>query len=589
MGLIPNDVINQVIERSDIVEIIGEFTALKKAGRNFKALCPFHNEKTPSFVVNPDKQIFHCFGCGVGGNVVGFLMRQEHLEFPEAVRSLANKAGVVVPETVPDVASPSRQLREDILKVNALAAAFFHETLLTSHEANVKGARDYLKARGVNLETVKKFQLGFAPNEWDALLKYLKAKGTSEELISKAGLIIAREGKSGFYDRFRDRIVFPILDIQGRFLAFGARTMEKSDGAKYINSPETAVYTKGQHMFGLQLTKAAVGKLDKIIVVEGYMDMIMPYVHGVENIAASLGTALTVDQIRLIRRYTHNVVMLFDTDTAGQSAIVRSLDLLIDEGMNVRVATLTQGEDPDSFIRQQGLDAFAKRIDSAYSFLDFKFNWLAAQYDPKTVEGKSKIAQELLGTIARFKDEVAKYELTKLLAKKLDIPEGVLLKQAGQAKGQPRSFKEPEVKTKVSAAALAGQELLLALFLKDPAWVKAAREHIGPEDFPDGLMRQVVDVIWSLTAEMNDWSTNDLLVRLNDESAQSLVTRLISIEEGKLGDAALVFQDCIGNIQKEKQKKARSLLLEEIRQAEALKDTEKLGKLKEEFNELLKK
>ncbi len=474
MGLIPNDVINQVIGRSDIVEIIGEFTALKKAGRNFKALCPFHNEKTPSFVVNPDKQIFHCFGCGVGGNVVGFLMRQEHLEFPEAVRFLAHKVGVVIPEEESSAPRPSRQLREELFKINALSAAFFHETLLTSREADAKTAREYLKGRGVNLETVKTFRLGFAPNEWDALLKYLRSKGISEEVIHSAGLTIAREGKGGFYDRFRNRIVFPISDIQNRLVAFGARAMQESDGAKYINSPETAVYTKGQHMFGLQLTKAAVGKSDRIIVVEGYMDMIMPYIHGVENIAASLGTALTIEQVRLIRRYTNNVVMLFDTDSAGQSAIVRSLDLLIDEGMNVRVATLAQDEDPDSFIRQQGAESFAMRIDNAQSLLDFKFNWLGLQYDPKTVEGKSKISQELLGTIARFKTEVAKYELTRQLAQMLNIPEGVLLKQAGQAQGQQPSFKLPGAETKPSTFSSSGQELLLALFLKDPAWVKAA-------------------------------------------------------------------------------------------------------------------
>jgi DNA primase len=596
MGLIPNDVINQVIERSDIVEIIGNYTALKKAGRNFKALCPFHNEKTPSFVVNPDKQIFHCFGCGVGGNVVGFLMRQELMEFPEALRFLANKAGVTVPETASDVPGPSRQLREEILKINALAATFFHETLLSTGEGKprpyVKTARDYLKGRGVNLETVKKFQLGFAPNEWDALLKYLKSKGISEELISKAGLIIPREAKSGFYDRFRNRIVFPIADIQNRFVAFGARAMAESDGAKYINSPETALYTKGRHMFGLQLTKTAVGKLDRIIVVEGYMDMIMPYIHGVENIAASLGTALSLEQIRLVRRYTHNVVMLFDADPAGQSAIVRSLDLLIDEGMNVRVATLAQDGDPDSFIRQQGAEAFNARVENASSLLDFKFNWLAAQYDPATVEGKSKIARELLGTIARSKSEVAKYELTKALAQKLNIPEGVLLKQAGQVKDQSvgarLALARNEVEIKASASASAGQELLLALFLKDPAWVTAAREHITAEDFSDEQVRQVVDVVWALARETSDWSTHDLLARLNDETSRSLVTRLISIEEGKLGDTALVFQDCIGTIRKEKQKKARGRLMEAIRQAEALQDTEKLDQLKEEFNQLLK-
>jgi len=584
MGLIPNEVINQVIDRSDIVELIGNFTALKKAGRNFKALCPFHNEKTPSFVVNPDKQIFHCFGCGAGGNAIGFLMRHEHLEFPEAVRFLANKAGVVVPEDDSAVQSPSRQLREEILKVNALAASFFHGILLTSHEDDAKIARDYLKGRGVLLETVQKFQLGFAPNEWDALLKYLKSKSITEELMLKAGLVIAREGKNGFYDRFRNRIMFPIFDVQSRPVAFGARAMQESDGAKYINSPETAVYTKGRHMFGLQLTKAAVGKLDRIIVVEGYMDMIMPFINGVENIAASLGTALTIEQIRLVRRYTPNVVMLFDTDAAGQSAIIRSLDLLIDEGMNVRVATLAQDEDPDSFIRQHGAQEFALRIDRAQPLLDFKFDWLERQYDLKTLEGKSKIAQELLGTIARFKSEVAKYELTRDLAQKLNVPERVLLKQAGQSTGQPPQHPAFALSTpgveKVSGAAGVGQELLLALFLKDPAWVTAAREHIGPEDFADGFTRQVVDVIWSLAGATNEWTVNDLLMRLNDESAQSLVTRLINIEEGKLTDPARIFQDCIGKIRIKK-------VEQDIRKARASNDIEKESQLIKE-RQLLK-
>ena len=592
MGLIPNDVINRVIEQSDIVEIIGNYTALKRAGRNFKALCPFHNEKTPSFVVNPDKQIFHCFGCGVGGNAVGFLMRQEGMEFPEAVRFLANKAGIVIPEDEAAVNNPSKQLREDIYKINALATAFFHEVLLSSREADVKTAREYLKNRGVDLETVKRFQLGFALNEWDALLKYLRSKAISEELIAKAGLIIAREGKSGFYDRFRNRIIFPIHDIQNRPVAFGARAMQDSDGAKYINSPETPLYTKGQHMFGLSLTKAAVGRMDRILVVEGYMDMIMPFIHGVENIAASLGTALTVDQIRLIRRYTPNVVMLFDTDPAGQSAIVRSLDLLIDEGMNVRVATLAEGADPDSFIRAQGVAAFNTRLDNAVSLLDFKFNWLAGQFDPTTVDGKTRIARELLGTIQRFKSEVAKYELIKTLAKRLNVPESVLQKQAGQAKSQPVgadlvSSRHKEVKDLAPVVGVS-HELLLALFLKDPAWARAASGKISPEDFTDPRERQVVDAIWGLMQEGDAWTINDLLGRLNDESIISLVTSSLSIEEGKLTEPARVLEDCVGKIVREKQKLARGRLMEAIRQAEAEQDTVKLDQLKEEFNQLLK-
>ncbi|MDE2230637.1 MAG: DNA primase [Candidatus Omnitrophica bacterium] len=587
MGLIPNDVIQQVIERSDIVEIIGNYTALKKAGRNFKALCPFHNEKTPSFVVNPDKQIFHCFGCGAGGNAVGFIMRQERLEFPEAVRVLAQKCGVEIPETQAAPSSPSRELKEEILKINAQAAAFFHDMLLGSRKDDAKAARDYLRGRGVNLETAKKFQLGFAPDEWDALLKYLRSKSISEELIAKAGLIVAREGKSGHYDRFRNRIVFPIADVQNRCVAFGARAMTDSDGAKYINSPETPVYTKGRHMFGLQLTRASVGKLDKIIVVEGYMDMIMPYIHGVENIAASLGTALTADQIRLVRRYTPNVVMLFDADAAGQAAMVRSLDLLIDEGMDVRVATLPEGQDPDSFILSQGLEAFSARIDGAVSLLDFKFSWLSAQHDPATVEGKSKISRELLATIARFKSEVAKYELTKVLAQKLNVPEGILLKQADGQQRVPVNTTKAAVEARPPASIEGAQELLLALFLKDHAWVKAAKEKIGPEDFSEGLIRRITEVMWPLAEEKEEWSVNDLLVRLQEQTAQSLVTGLIDVEEKKLGDPALVFQDCVGKMRREKQKKARAQLVEAIRQAEAQKDTEKLDQLRQEFNQLL--
>ncbi len=588
MGLIPEDVINQVIERSDIVEVIGQYAALKKAGRNFKALCPFHNEKTPSFVVNPDKQIFHCFGCGAGGNVIGFLTRQEHMEFPEAVRFLAERAGVEVPETSTAAEHPSRRQAEEILKVNAQASGFFHETLLTDRGPEAKAARDYLKGRGVSLETVKTFHLGYAPKEWDALLKYLKAKGIGEELMSQAGLIIAREGKAGHYDRFRNRIVFPIFDVRGRSVAFGARAMDNSDGAKYINSPETAVYTKGEHLFGLHLTKAAVGQADRIVVVEGYMDMIMPYVQGVANIAASLGTALTIAQIKLVRRYTHNVVMLYDADPAGQAAMVRSLDLLVEEGMHVRVAALSQGEDPDSFIRQQGQEAFAQRIAGAQTLLDFKFDWLARQHDAATAEGKAKIAQELLGTIGRHQSEVAKFELTRGLAHKLNVPEEILLKQAGHAAG-PRTVKvQAPVPVKVSTSAIAGQELLLALFLKDAAWVKAAKSRISPEDFSDDTLRQVTEMIWALAKESEAWSAQDLLVRLQDDKTQGLVTRLISMDEGKLADPARLFTDCVGKIRQDKQKQARGRLLEDIRQAEASHDEERTNRLREEYYQLLK-
>ncbi|MBL8014353.1 MAG: DNA primase, partial [Candidatus Omnitrophica bacterium] len=338
MGLIANEIVAQVLERSDIVELISGYVVLKRAGRNFKALCPFHHEKSSSFVVSPDKQIFHCFGCGAGGNAIGFVMMQEKLEFPEAVRFLAEKAGVVIAE-INTPKSPSALWKDEVLKLNGLAVEYFHLNLLSKSDPDVKNARDYLKDRGVRLEDVKQFKLGFSMDEWDGLLNFLKSAHVDLKFIERSGLVIARENKQGYYDRFRDRIVFPIFDVKSQCVGFGARTMKDEKGAKYINSPDTPAYTKGHHLFGLHVTRHGIVKKDQAIIVEGYMDMIIPYQFGVDNIVASLGTALTNEQIRLLHRYTNNVVMLFDSDVAGQAAIVRNLDVLIEQGMNVRVAS----------------------------------------------------------------------------------------------------------------------------------------------------------------------------------------------------------------------------------------------------------
>ncbi len=598
MGLIPNDIITAVIDRSDIVETIGQYIALKKAGRNFKGLCPFHHEKTPSFVVNPDKQIFHCFGCGTGGNVVGFVMRQERLEFPGALRFLAAKAGVTVPETAADAQSPSRKVREDIYKVNELALQFFHQTLLTGRDQQTEAARDYLKNRGINLDAAKQFQLGFAPGDWDGLLKHLTSKGLGLELMQQAGLIVARENKSGFYDRFRNRVMFPIFDIQSRPVAFGGRAMSGDDGAKYINSPETPVYTKGRHLFGLHLTKAAAGTMDRLIVVEGYMDMVTPFTRGVQNIAASLGTALTVEQIRLIRRYTPNVTMLFDTDPAGQSAIIRSLDLLIDEEMNTQVVKLKAGEDPDSFIRSFGVEAFHERLGQAQSLFDYKLDWLKAHHDVNTVEGRSKICQDMLGTIGRHENEVVKFELTKELAQRFAIPQQVLLDQAKKLSAsaslrrdgpQPYSAPAP-VAVFVPAVSSVNktEEMLLALFLSDPSWVAQAREFLSPGDFSVAA-RDIVEAMWHLSLEASEWSANDLLSLVHDAPSQALVARLLSQDEKKLGDPKKAFKDCVAKIQKSHTDKHRDRLRQAIAMAEAQKNTSLIHQLRQEFNALIKR
>lgn len=576
MGLIPEDVIRNVIDRSDIVEVIGRYVTLKKYGSNYKALCPFHHEKSPSFVVNPDKQIFHCFGCGVGGNVTSFLMRQERLEFPQAVRFLADQLGVVIPEDEASSAGPSKKLRDDVYRINELALEFFHERLLVSREATPQAAREYLKARGVDLETVKKFRLGCAPDGWDELILALKDKGITAQSIHQAGLAIARENKSGYYDRFRGRVIFPIFDINSRPVAFGARAISKDDGgAKYINSPETPVYTKGRHLFGLNLTKTAVSEEDSVVVVEGYMDMIMPFIHGVGNIAASLGTALTVDQIRLIRRYSSNVTMLFDTDPAGQAAIVRSLDLLIDEGMNVKVVTLSEGQDPDSFIREFGLEAFCERLKQAVSLFDYKFSWLAAQFDARSIEGKTRICQDMLVTIARFKAEVTKFELMRLLAQKLQLPEDIVFKQAKldskTSSFKPRVMPAPQTTPVKIRDVHRSEEHLIALFLSEHGWVEEARKTLTPDDFTSGTTRDLVMKIWQIAQERADWTVSDLLALFPSQEEQSFITRAASSTHTRQEEAAQVFEDCVKSLQ------LRRLQHEAMTLRQEIEETEKRG------------
>ena len=339
-GLIPENILEDILGRVDIVEVISGYIPLKRAGRNFKALCPFHHEKTPSFMVSPDKQIYHCFACGVGGNAFNFLMQYERLEFPEAVEALARKAGVNLPK---DQKQDQRavSLITQLYKINELAADFYAHNLISSQGSS---ARSYFLKRGLKDETIKTFNLGFAHDRWDLLINYLRAKGISLSLLEKAGLVLAKEG-GGYYDRFRNRLIFPILDIKSRVLGFGARVLGDAL-PKYMNSPETPIYIKGKNVYGLNFAHEAIREEDAVVVVEGYLDFIIPYQAGVHNIVASLGTAFTPDQAKLLKRYTHNVVMVYDADKAGELASLRSLDIFIDEDMNVKVASLPLGSDP---------------------------------------------------------------------------------------------------------------------------------------------------------------------------------------------------------------------------------------------------
>lgn len=589
MGMIPQEIINDVLERADIVSTVSTYIPLKRAGRNYKALCPFHNEKTPSFVVNPDKQIFHCFGCGEGGNAITFVMKQEHLDFPDAVRRMAERAGITIPER--EAVNPKiRDLKQALYHVQELAAQFFHHHLMTSRDEAAKEARDYLKQRAVSLEIVEKFRLGFAPDQWDSLLVFLRKKDISVSLIEKAGLIIAREKQDGHYDRFRNRITFPIFDVKGQCIAFGARAMKKDDAAKYMNSPETDIYVKGHHLYGLHMAKQAVAQEDTVVVVEGYMDFIMPYQAGVLSIAASLGTALTVEQIRLLRRYTRNVVMLYDTDKAGESATLRSLDLLIEEEMNVKIATLTPGDDPDSFVRKFGGPALREQIQKAKNLFDYKLAVLKQRLDSRSVEGRAQISAEMLPTINKFENAIIKSEYMKQLAQALSISQEALLAQMQKISSGRRA--EPREALGFKAAAKEQprkvEQNILKLMLEDESFVSLTKEEIYLSDFRDANIRAIINEIFKLFEDGKEINPLNLMNCFDDHAIRSMIASLTVEEETMVVNKSKMHRDCIDRIIQERLKSQRQELLTKIRFAEVAGDHDGLEQLKEQYNHLIK-
>ena len=586
MGLIPEEIITQVLDRCDIVEVVSSYIPLKRAGRNFKACCPFHHEKTPSFVVNPDKQIYHCFGCGVGGNVISFVMQQEHVEFPEAMRMMAVKVGIVIPETSADEETLS--LKEILYKANDLSAQFFHDTLVTSSE--VGHIIKYLKDRGINLDTVKKFKLGFAQEKWDSLLTHLKGKNVALSAMEKAGLIVPKENRDGYYDRFRDRIIFPIFDIKARCIAFGARATKETATAKYINSPETPLYTKGNHLYGFHITKDAVRAKDFVIVVEGYVDFIIPFQAGVDNIVASSGTALTTEQIRLLRRYTQNIVMLFDADAAGENAMVRSLDLLIEEGMNVKVATLAAGEDPDSFVRKFGVEQFNERITQALSLFDYKVKILMSRHSHKTPEGKAKISGEMLTTINRFQNAVVKFSYVKQLAHVLAVPEEALQIELQKIAGgtSQRKIELPQSQPVAPQVARNVERNLLKLMLEDEKFIGLIKEEVDPSDFQDERIRLVINQLFDWASQGKDLKAANVMSLFQDEGILQMISQLMTADDLIMVDKEKIYRDCVNRMKHEQVRSVRKDLLLQIRQAEVSGDQNRLDELKTKFNQLIK-
>ena len=584
-GRIPENILDDVLGRVDIVEVISGFLPLKKAGRNFKACCPFHHEKTASFMVSPDRQIYHCFGCGESGNAFKFLMRYERLDFPEAVEALACKAGVILPrdETFgPKTSGVTTQM----YKINELAENFYRANLNSS--AGLK-AKEYLLKRGMRPETIAALKLGFASDKWDGLINYLRSKGISLALLEKAGLIINKEG-GGYYDRFRNRIIFPIVDLKGRVLGFGARVLDNSL-PKYVNSPETAIYTKGKNLYGFDLAKDSIRENDFVAVVEGYLDFIVPFQEGLKSIVASLGTALTTDQARFLKRYTHNIVMVYDGDSAGELATLRSLDIFIEEEMNVKVVSLPKGFDPDLFVRKEGVTAFKEKITNADNLFDYKLKVLKSRYSLKEVEGLAKISGLMLETIARFKNAILKSEYLKKLAQELDLKEEALLEEIKKVKTEKAyayTQKAPAHKTYNTNPT---EKLLMSLMLEEGDLINRIRESLDPKDFQDERISRIVSIMFSLVDQGKIVEPQILMNHLG-EDVVGLVSESVFLTQNAPSSEAhkeKVVRDCIQRMKSERLKLERQRLHEQIKAAQHVGDEELLIRLTEEFHCLIKK
>ncbi|RJQ62881.1 MAG: DNA primase [Stygiobacter sp.] len=453
--------IDEIRNAADIVDVVGGYVQLRKRGKNFIGSCPFHQEKTPSFTVSEDKQIYHCFGCGNGGNVFKFLMEFKNISFVEAVEEVADHLGIKIEREE----SPNDQQNEleVFYDINVLAARFFSEHLAKSNEA--EEAREYLKRRGIKHQTQRSFGIGFAPFGWNHFLDHAKQNKVDLANAKHLGLIDTNE-RGEYYDKFRARIIFPIFSPNGRVIAFGGRILEKNDNiAKYLNSPESQIYSKRKSLYGLFHSKDEIRKLDRAILVEGYMDLISLFQAGVKNVVASSGTSLTDEQIQLLSRFTKNIFVLFDADSAGQKASLRSIELLLKQDFEVKVIALPKGEDPDSFINKFGKERFDEEVNRAVNFLEYQtaqFEELGLFEDPAEM---TKAIRELVRTLALVNDELKRNLLMKTISKKFGLREKLIESELNTALSQNKTRVETQATkqaVRIESAATASQLNLAA-------------------------------------------------------------------------------------------------------------------------------
>ncbi|RMH08239.1 MAG: DNA primase [Nitrospirae bacterium] len=591
---VPPAFLQQLRDAIDIVTLISGYVALSKIGQNYRGLCPFHSEKTPSFTVTPSRQMFYCFGCGTGGDVFTFLMKKEGIGFMEAVRELAELAKLPVPsEAKAGSCSTSPDQRVQLEAIHARAQTWFHHNLF--EHAMGRTALAYLTERGLHLETLRAFGVGFAPASWDGLTRYLLHAGFRLQDVVQSGLILTKPGKTGYYDRFRGRIMIPIVNLRGQVVGFGGRVL---DGTlpKYLNSPETPLFSKGRMLYGLDRAREAIARLNTAILVEGYFDVMTLHQSGFQHVVAPLGTALTRDHVALIRRFATTVVLVFDGDSAGSHAVLRALDLFVNSGMTVRVAILPEGYDPDTYVRTHGSQALHTLLETqAVPLLDFAIEHSLQRHRHGTLDDRIRQVDDLLRIIMKADNVIMREEYTRSVAERLGIRQELLVQRYPQLLRRGETSASPEKnlvrnRDKQNGKKEDREERDLVALLLRGAFTVDQLHALQEEEFTNPLYRQLVRVIlYHIDASGTlVWDAFHAQIA-GDDVLGPLVAELTTMDEGYFHaeDVVGYIWDCLRALTRKKIRTALNQAIARLRAAERDGRGDEIQRLNAHINELL--
>mgnify|MGYP004567479889 FL=1 len=582
-----DEIIEEVKQSNDIVEVISQYVHLKRSGRNFFGLCPFHNEKSPSFSVSPDKQIFHCFGCGVGGNVITFIGKIEGIGFKESIEALAERANIQLPTTENNVDSKKEELKSKVYKVNTFAAEYYHKRL---YQKEAKAAQEYIKKRKINSETLESFKIGYSGN-FDELYQALKKEGFKDPEILESGLV-NKNDRGMYIDRYRNRLMIPILDERNRVIAFGGRVLDDSK-PKYINSPENIVYSKGRHLFGLNVAKK--GDTKKLLIVEGYMDAISLHQRGITNVVAALGTALTPQQGWLLRKNAEQVILGFDSDGAGQTAIMRAMEVMQNMGCDIRVLQLEDAKDPDEFVVKFGAARLQKLLDNAISLIEFKVKVLKQGLNLENASDKIKFLNEIAKLISKIDNTMEREIYIEKISKGYNISKEAIFGQVNKLQYANNKTTKTLEKDKVaivhrekkdnkniSEEIIKRENTIISILINNPESYKIIKEHIKIEDFKYEINKKIIEEIYS-ELDKENINLSVVLNHIEDEELQSHLTEIMAEDYG-ITDNQKAIEDILQKYERERLEEKRDSLLEQIKNEQ---DTERKKELSKELNDII--